>query len=157
MKNTIKLFTFGICLLSIACVQTNKKTDSCSKDKTSCSITKTSCCDTKDETKEISALNVDSSSIYYFHGKRRCKTCLSISRLSKETAKKLSSDEKTILFHDIDIDDNKNTDLVEKFKVAGSSLFVVDSEGKITNITAFAFTNALNNADKCKAKIETLL
>jgi len=157
MKNTVKLFTLCICLSSMACVQTEKKNTAKVKEESSCCAIKTSCCDTKATNEKTAKISVDSKSIYYFHGKRRCKTCLSISKLSKETAKKLSTDEKTIVFHDIDFDDSKNADLVEKFKVAGSSLFVVDSEGKITDITAFAFTNALNNADKCKEKITNLL
>ena len=65
--------------------------------------------------------------VYYFHGKRRCATCVSIEENTKKTVETYFKDQKakgTVKMIVVDIDDKKNEALVEKYEVTSSSLFV---------------------------------
>ncbi len=92
--------------------------------------------------------------VYYFHGKRRCATCVSIEENTKKTVETYFKDQKakgTVKMIVVDIDDKKNEALVEKYEVTSSSLFVtrISAGKKFTNdLTNFAFSYSRTDTDK---------
>ena len=102
--------------------------------------------------------------IVYFHSERRCPTCISIEDNTKKTLSTYFANQLkdgTIILQILDIGDDKNQKLVEKYEAEGSSLFLTKVSGtKETNtdFTNFAFSYSRNQADKfiagLKAEIE---
>ena len=102
--------------------------------------------------------------VVYFHAKYRCATCISIEENTKKTldtyfAAQLKDG--TIKFQVLDVSDEKNEKLAEKYEASGSSLFLTKLNGKketTTDFTNFAFSYSHNQADKfiagLKAEIE---
>lgn len=113
--------------------------------------------DTKDS---ITASSNAEVIIYYFHGERRCASCIAI---EDETNKTLATSFKTdhesgkISFQDINIDKEENKALAEKYQVAGSALFVIKNEnGKdadISDLTGDGFKFALNKPEMFNEKL----
>lgn len=104
------------------------------------------------------------SGIYYFHGKNRCKTCIAVGDVSQNTLKKYFSENKDVVFHEINIEADSNKSIVEEFQVTGSALGIKFSEDKNTyrdDLTAFAFMNAVTHPDTLenylKTRIENIL
>ena len=94
--------------------------------------------------------------VYYFHGTRRCVTCIAVGEVSSELVKSKYEDNENVKFIEINIDEPGNEELVEKFKVSGSGLYVFNGKD-IENITAFAFQHARTNPDKLKDKLIELI
>jgi hypothetical protein len=102
--------------------------------------------------------------IVYFHAKNRCPTCLSIEENTKKTmdtyfASQLKDG--TIKLQVLDVSEDKNEKIVEKYQAEGSGLFLTLIDGKkeiTTDFTNFAFSYSRNQADKfiagLKAEIE---
>lgn len=102
--------------------------------------------------------------IVYFHAEHRCPTCLSIEENTKKTldtyfAAQLKDG--TIKLQVLDVSEEKNLKLVEKYEAEGSSLYLTRLDGKketTTDFTNFAFSYSRNQADKfiegLKAEIE---
>ena len=100
-----------------------------------------------------------------FHTTNRCQTCL---KIEDSTNKMLQSEFKkeldagTMSFQVINIDDEANYDMAERFQAAGTALFInVVKDGKEQHIdlTNFAFMKAYDDefATELKAKIEEQL
>ncbi len=102
--------------------------------------------------------------IVYFHSERRCPTCISIENNTKKTLDTYFSNQLkdgTLTFQVLNVEDDKNQKMVEKYKAEGSSLFLTKVNGKketITDFTNFAFSYSRNQAEKfmvgLKAEIE---
>ena len=102
--------------------------------------------------------------IVYFHSERRCPTCISIEDNTKKTLNTYFANQLkdgTITFQVLNVDESKNTKMVEKYKAEGSSLFLTKVSGSKetnTDVTNFAFSYSRNQADKfiagLKAEIE---
>jgi len=102
--------------------------------------------------------------VVYFHAKYRCPTCISIEENTKKTlntyfATQLNNG--TIKFQVLDVSDDKNEKMVEKYEADGSGLFLTRIDGKketTTDFTNYAFSYSRNQADKfiagLKAEIE---
>lgn len=102
--------------------------------------------------------------IVYFHSEHRCPTCISIEENTRKVlntyfAKELK--EGTITFVSLNVEERKNTKMVEKYEAEGSSLFLtrVDGQKENTNdFTNFAFSYSRNQSEKfmtgLKAEIE---
>ena len=93
--------------------------------------------------------------VLYFHGAKRCATCMAIEKNTKELleaayAEPLESGK--LVFRSVDI--TKEEALAERYEVSWSSLILVDYDksGKesATNLTEFAFGNARTASDKFK-------
>lgn len=107
--------------------------------------------DTNDKTSKVEKVE-----IYYFHGTRRCATCIVIGEVSSELVKSKYGNNKSVKFIEVNIDEPGNEDLVEKFQVSGSVLYVYNGKD-IENITAYAFQYARTNPDKLKNKLIELI
>lgn len=109
----------------------------------------------------------DRVEVLYFHGKKRCATCMAIEKNTKDVVEEQFADELgngTVVFRIIDISDPENEEIAEKYEVTWSSLFVSRwKDGKETyeNLTEYAFANARTSPETFKSgltgKINELL
>jgi hypothetical protein len=102
--------------------------------------------------------------VYYFHGKNRCKTCIAVGNISKNTVKKYFGNDKAVVFHEVNVELDSNKDISNEFQVRGSGLSIKyrEKNGMFKeDLTELAFLNALTNPDTVentlKAKIEAIL
>jgi hypothetical protein len=105
--------------------------------------------------------------VIYFHATRRCATCMAIENNTKKTldtwfAGQMKSG--AVRMTVINVDEEKNKAIAEKYEASGSALFLtVTNNGKEarTDMTEFAFSWARSNPDKfmtgLKDKINELL
>ncbi len=101
-----------------------------------------------------------------FHSTKRCFTCNAIEENTKFTLQTYFADELKngkITFQVVNVDEEKNYTLAEKFQATGTSLFInVISKGKEhrEDLTKFAFSKARNKdvfSLEFKNKIENAL
>lgn len=103
------------------------------------------------ESAESSKTKID---IYYFHRTDRCATCMSIEENTMSTLDTYFANEVkegVINFRSINFEGDADTDLIEKYKADGPSLFLTKTKkGKenTKNMTDFALENSLHNAKK---------
>jgi len=81
-----------------------------------------------------SPLDVNKIEIFHFHGTHQCYSCKTVGAYAEETVKTFFSEEldsEKIIFNHINGDIEENKDLVLKYDVIGSSLWlgVYDKEG----------------------------
>jgi hypothetical protein len=98
--------------------------------------------------------------VYYFHGKQRCKTCLTIQEVAGKTIAENFVDNNDVLFAELDYSEKVNEAIAERYEVANSSLFVVSGD-EFVNLTDIAFANALRNpvalSDALTAEVNNFL
>lgn len=90
--------------------------------------------------------------VFYFHGKQRCKTCLTIQDVAAKTIAENFADNSDVKFIEIDFSEKANEAIADKYEVANSSLFVVSGEDFV-NLTDLAFANALRNPENLKESL----
>lgn len=90
--------------------------------------------------------------LIYFHGDRRCPTCIAVGEVAEQTYFENFSDNEKVQFLEINIDLQENAAIAEKYEIAGSAL-ILDIQGKVEDITSFAFQNAKSNPELLKNKI----
>ncbi len=105
--------------------------------------------------------------IYYFHPTRRCLTCLAIEANTKKTLDTyFENDLKSglIVFQSVNVDEEINQKLAEKYEAAGSALWLTkikNGSEKKTEMTNFAFSYGRTDPEKfingLKEKINELL
>ena len=102
----------------------------------------------KADTKEqcLSMTETSIVNVYYFHGKQRCKTCIAIENVTKNTIADNYKDNPNVRYVEVNIDEAQNKDLVEKYEIAFSSLIIVKADNA-TDLTEQAFANAVNSPD----------
>jgi thioredoxin-related protein len=104
--------------------------------------------------------------VYAFHGTRQCETCKNMKGNTKATLDKYFANELksgVIVYQVIDVDDDENEKLAEKFQATGTALMinkVIDGKDNISDWSEFAFDKA-NDANvfnpELKIKIESAL
>lgn len=103
--------------------------------------------------------------VYDFHTKRRCKTCVTIENTTKEVLNQHFASQmadNTISFELIDAEDPKNENLVEEFGAFGTTLALCIDKGKsreIIDITTWAFQKSGSDkfVPELKEKIDKAL
>lgn len=103
-----------------------------------------------DSTKVV--INDAKVKVLYFHGDRRCKTCVSVGEVSKFTLNKEFKDTTQVKFVEINYDIEGNEKLVEKYQVSGSSLIIAGTDN-YEDITVYAFNHAVDSPDSLEIKI----
>ncbi|MCK9303298.1 MAG: nitrophenyl compound nitroreductase subunit ArsF family protein [Bacteroidales bacterium] len=95
---------------------------------------------------ENAAQAVDTSTVnvYYFHGKQRCKTCVAVGNVAKETVEKAYADNDKVRFTEINTSEKANEALVEKYEVTWNALIIAKGENHV-EITDQAFATAVSN------------
>lgn len=103
---------------------------------------------------ETSALLPEDAKVHvvYFHGKQRCKSCVTIQKVASETVAEAFAGKGDVKFVEIDFSQKANEALADKYEVAWSSLFIIAGE-QYTNLTDAAFTHALSNPEALKELI----
>jgi hypothetical protein len=92
--------------------------------------------------------------VYYFHITNRCPTCISIEANTKKTIDTYFSKEVkdgTIKMIVLNVDEEKNKKISEKYGAYGSALFItriINKKETITDVTNFAFQNSRNRPEK---------
>jgi len=98
--------------------------------------------------------------VIYFHATRRCPTCLAIEENTRKTLDTYFSDQLkngTIKLTVINVDEDKNKAITEKYEATGSALFLTrNNNGKENknDLTDFACSYARNNPDKFMADLK---
>ena len=90
----------------------------------------------------------DHVEVLYFHGKQRCITCAAIEKNTKEDG--------SLVFKSIDISQSENEEIINKYEVTWSSLFITkwkNGKDSTENLTEYAFAKALSAPDTFKANV----
>jgi len=82
--------------------------------------------------------------VYYFHGKQRCKTCVAVGDVAKETVEKNFADNNKVRFIEINTSEKGNETLIEKYDVTWNALIIAKDEDFI-EVTDQAFATAVSN------------
>lgn len=90
--------------------------------------------------------NASVVNVYYFHGKQRCKSCVAVEKVAKETVEKAFADNKSVRFVEINTEDKANVKLVEKYQITWNALIIEKGDSRI-DLTKMAFANAVNSPD----------
>ena len=109
-------------------------------------------CKNSNNNKEETVEFKEKITIVYFHGERRCKTCVAVGDVAKLTYEENFKDNKDIAFKEINIDEKANVEIAEKYEIAGSALLII-VDGKAEDITGMAFQNALSNPNVLEERI----
>jgi hypothetical protein len=83
----------------------------------------------------VVATQPDSVVVYYFHGARRCKTCLGIQETIERTIQERFGAETAsaaLSFQDVNIDEPDNKHFVKEYNLSFSSMVVSARKGKET-------------------------
>lgn len=94
--------------------------------------------------------------VLYFHGARRCATCMAIEANTREVIESVYAEELKsgrLLFRSVDISEERA--IAEKYEVSWSSLIIVDydksGKERATDLTEFAFAHARKAPEEFKA------
>jgi hypothetical protein len=82
--------------------------------------------------------------VYYFHGKQRCKTCIAVGDVAKQTVKKAFADNDKVIFTEINTSEKGSEALVEKYEVTWNALIIAKGDNSV-EITDQAFATAVGN------------
>jgi hypothetical protein len=115
-------------------------------------------------TKELSAtvLKQNRLEVYCFHGTRQCETCKNMKANTKtalDTYFESQLKDSIIVFSIIDVDDEKNEKLAEKFQATGTALMinkVVNGKDSIVDWSDFAFEKA-NDHEVYISELKTMI
>ncbi len=127
-----------------------------------------SCSNKKQEQTQVKEeIQQDGIEVLYFHGKQRCKSCVSIELRTKEMLNTYFSQEMKkgkIVFKTIDFSLKENEPIADKYEIAFSSLLLVKYENgneTVKNLTDFGFSYAYKNPETfmegLKEEIDNLL
>ncbi|MHC1703283.1 MAG: nitrophenyl compound nitroreductase subunit ArsF family protein [Tenuifilaceae bacterium] len=115
-----------------------------------------SCGNTTTQAEEKKSAEVTESvpaiQILYFHGDRRCPTCIKVGEVSLSLFDSKYGKNSFVVYKDVNIDKEENKAIAEKYQVTGSSL-MIDVNGEVKNITVDAFKYAKTDP----AKLETII
>jgi len=112
--------------------------------------------------KLISEKVVNKIEVIDFHSTHRCMTCNAIESSTKYTLDTYFSEElknESITFQIVNVDDEKNYKLAEKFEATGTALFlnvIVDGKETKIDLTEFAFING-NDQEKFSNELKITL
>jgi hypothetical protein len=106
--------------------------------------------------KDNSTAPVSTIQILYFHGDRRCATCIKVGEVSLSLFNTKYASNSFVIYKDVNIDKDENKAVAEKYQVTGSSL-LIDVKGEITNITVDAFKYAVSDPKKLEAIITGII
>lgn len=97
--------------------------------------------------------NNNTVSVYYFHGKQRCKTCIAVENIVRETIETHFANNEKVEFLEIDTSEKNHEELVEKYEVVSTALIIEGGNNNI-NLTQQAFAVAIENPKKLVELIE---
>lgn len=101
--------------------------------------------------------------VYYFHGTRRCASCMGAEKSTVSALNELYKDklDKGIIkYTALNLEETQNKALVEKYQIGWSTLlFIKDNNGKEekVDLTQDAFSYGRSNPEKLKQIIKTTI
>ena len=113
--------------------------------------------------KEITQMKSNVVEVIDFHSTHRCMTCNAIESSAKYTLDTYFKDEVSnnkITFKVVNVDEEKNYKIAEKFEATGTALFlnvIVDGKETQIDLTEFAFMNGNDQkvfSEELKVKLE---
>ena len=105
----------------------------------------------KEETIEIDPEVVN---VFYFHGKQRCKTCVAVGDVARQTVETAFAGNEKVIFTEINVSEKNNEALAEKYKVSWNALIIAKGEDFV-EITDQAFATAVENPQALENLIKT--
>lgn len=137
MKNVI--ITLFVLMAITACNNSGSKKSNIDKEET---VT---------ETVDTAIVNV-----YYFHGKTRCKTCIAVGDVAKETIEKVFVENTNVRFTEVNTSEKANEALVEKYEVTWNAL-IISKGNQSKDLTEQAFATAVGNPEKLTEDIKNTI
>jgi len=119
------IFIMMLAVLAVSCGNNNQKNNS----------------QASSETIDANLVNV-----YYFHGKQRCKTCIAVGDVTKETVETVYANNSNVKFSEILTTEKEYEDLFEKYEVSWNALIIAKGDDFV-DITDQAFATAVANPD----------
>jgi hypothetical protein len=125
-----------------------------------------SCNNTSEKNENLTTNSIekkDGLMIYAFHGTRQCETCKNMKAFTKSTLEKYFKAELKsgkISYEIIDVDDEKNTELAEKFEATGTALMInkiKNGKDKIEDWSNFAFEFANGDQKTFETKLKAMI
>jgi hypothetical protein len=110
---------------------------------------------TANQSSKAQNISTDKIEVYYFHYERRCATCMAVENESKKALEELYPEKMKsgeIIFLSVNIEEESNKPLAEKYKVDGQTLLVTRGD-KQENLTNTAFMYATTKPEKLKKAI----
>lgn len=87
---------------------------------------------------ELSQATAKTIQILYFHGDRRCPTCIKVGEISLNLFNSKYAKNSSITYKEVNTDKEENKAIAEKYQILSSSL-IIDVNGVVKNITVDAF------------------
>jgi hypothetical protein len=94
--------------------------------------------------------------VYYFHGQRRCPTCLAIEKETRrllEDSFKVEMDTGELKLTVLNLEKDESQPLAKKFEISGSSLLLVDAQGQKIDLTPMAFATARKQPEQFREQL----
>lgn len=96
--------------------------------------------------KATQAVDTSTVNVYYFHGKQRCKTCIAVGNVTKETVETAYANNSNVKFAEILTTEKEYENLFEKYEVSWNALIIAKGDDFV-DITEQAFATAVNNPE----------
>lgn len=108
--------------------------------------------DNSNSNTEMVAVNEAKVNVYYFYGRQRCVTCVTLQEVAKDAILSNFSDNRDVAFLEIDFSKRENGALADKYEIVFSSLVIASGESH-KDITDEAFAMVLSNPEGLKSLI----
>lgn len=105
---------------------------------------------------DVSTTAVKTIQILYFHGDRRCPTCIKVGEVSLNLFNTKYASNTLVVYKEVNIDKEENKAIAEKYQISGSSL-LIDINGEVKNITVDAFKYARTEPTKLESIITDII
>ncbi len=90
--------------------------------------------------------------VYYFHGKMRCVTCVTLQKVAEEAVAEHFAGNGDVAFIEVDFSEKANEALADKYEIVFSSLVIVNGDN-YKDITDEAFSLVMGNPNGLKTLI----
>ncbi len=90
--------------------------------------------------------------VYYFYGRQRCVTCVTLQEVAKEAIMSSFSGNNDVAFLEIDFSKRENSALAEKYEVVFSSLIIANDK-EHNDVSDEAFALVMSNPEGLKSLI----
>ena len=107
------------------------------------------------ESREVTGLEVLDNAkvtVFYFHGKQRCVTCVTLQEVTQQAVSENFSGNDEVQFLEVDVSDPKNKALADKYEIVFSSL-VIATPNDYKDISQEAFNLVMSEPEVLKALI----
>jgi len=122
-----------------------------------------SCKGKAQENQTTSTSTTNKIEVIDFYGTHRCVTCKAIEASAKYTVDTYFANEPKVVFKTVNVDDDTNYNIVEKFEATGTALFlnvIKDGKERHIDLTEFGFSKGREQeafSKELKSRIETEL